>query len=75
MTIDPLQKQSSNDGSKPPVSVQFEIQKEMYRQSIGVSPNSIQTQLLQLIANLPTLQQAHQTAQSQISKGFLDIKI
>lgn len=75
MTIDPLKQQQANEGSKPPLSVQFEIQKEVFQQSIGVSPNSLQNQLMQLIANLPTLQQAQQVAQAQISKGFLDIKI
>lgn len=75
MTIDPLKQQQTNEGSKPPISVQFEFQKEVYLQSVGVSPISLQNQLMQLIANLPTLQQAQQVARAQISKGFLDIKI
>ncbi|MGQ9819845.1 MAG: hypothetical protein ACUVQ1_07985 [Candidatus Kapaibacteriales bacterium] len=75
MTIERLNQQQTNQGSKPPISVQFEIQKEVFRQSMGVSPNSLQNQLMQLIVNLPTLQQAQQVAQAQISKGFLDIKI
>lgn len=75
MTIEPLQQQQSNDGAKPAVSVQFEIQKDVLRQAIGVSPNSLQNQLLQLISNIPNFQQAQTTAQIQIAKGFLDIKI
>jgi hypothetical protein len=48
----------------------------MLRQAIGASPNSLQSQLLQLISsNLPNLQQAQTQAQTQIAKGFLDIKI
>jgi hypothetical protein len=63
-----------NETSK--VNTQFEIQREMLRQAIGASPNSLQSQLLQLISsNVPNLQQAQATAQAQISKGFLDIKI
>lgn len=63
-----------NEASK--VNTQFEIQREMLRQAIGASPNSLQSQLLQLISsNVPNLQQAQATAQAQISKGFLDIKI
>jgi len=58
------------------VNTQYEIQREMLRQAIGASPNSLQSQLLQLISsNVPNLQQAQATAQAQISKGFLDIKI
>lgn len=75
MTIEPLQQQQSNDGAKPAVSVQFEIQKDVLRQAIGVSPNSLQNQLLQLISNISNFQQAQTTAQIQIAKGFLDIKI
>lgn len=75
MTIEPLQQQQSNEGAKPPVSVQFEIQKDVLRQAIGASSNSLQNQLLQLISNIPNLQQAQTTAQTQIAKGFLDIKI
>ncbi len=75
MTIEPLQQQQSNEGAKPAVSVQFEIQKDVLRQAIGASTNSMQNQLLQLIANIPNLQQAQHTAQTQIAKGFLDIKI
>ncbi len=51
------------------------MQIEMLRQAMGVSTNSIQNQLLQLVSNLPNLQQVQTQAQSQISKGFLDIKI
>lgn len=75
MTIEPLQQQQNNDGAKPPGSVQFEIQKDVLRQAIGASSNSLQNQLLQLISNIPNLQQAQSTAQNQIAKGFLDIKI
>ncbi|MCX7879249.1 MAG: hypothetical protein N2517_01140 [Ignavibacteria bacterium] len=56
--------------------VQREIQIEQFRQATGNSPNSLHSQLLQMLAsNLPSLQQIHNLAQAQISKGFLDIKV
>ncbi len=67
---------AQNQSEQARVNTQFQIQKEMLRQALGVSPNSLQSQLLQLIsANLPNPQQAQAQAQAQISKGYLDIKI
>lgn len=71
-----LNNQVQNPSENSRVNVQYEIQKDVLRQAIGASPNSLQSQLLQLISsNLPNLQQTQATAQAQISKGFIDIKI
>ncbi|MCX7909109.1 MAG: hypothetical protein N2560_06295 [Ignavibacteria bacterium] len=76
MMINPVNYSQQNNEENKRMNVQFEIQKDVLRQAIGVSPNSLQSQLLQLISSsLPNLQQAQATAQAQISKGYLDIKI
>ncbi|MFN3306714.1 MAG: hypothetical protein ACK42Z_05960 [Candidatus Kapaibacteriota bacterium] len=68
------QQQNQNENAR--VNTQFEIQREVLRQSIGASPNSLQSQLLQLISSgMQNTQQTQATAQAQISKGYLDIKI
>lgn len=72
--LQPIDAQNQSEQTR--VNTQFQIQSEMLRQALGVSPNSLQSQLMQLIsANLPNPQQAQAQAQEQISKGFLDIKI
>lgn len=60
-------------------SAQQQIQIAMLQQVIsGDAPTgnmNPQTQMLQLITAVQPLQQIQQTAQSQIQKGYLDIKI
>jgi len=74
--IQAIDRQNQHQAERTQINAQFRIQSEMLRQAIGLSPNSLQSQLLQLIsANSPNLQQVQFQAQSQISKGFLDIKI
>ncbi|MEJ5287191.1 MAG: hypothetical protein CH6_1323 [Candidatus Kapaibacterium sp.] len=76
MLIQPANNQQQNQNENLRVNTQFQIQKEVLRQALGTSPNSLQSQLLQLISSgLPNAQQAQATAQAQISKGYLDIKI
>ncbi len=76
MMIQPLNYQQQNQNESSQVNPQIEIQKDQLRQAIGASPNSLQSQLLQLVASgIQNPQQAQATAQAQISKGFLDIKI
>lgn len=71
-----INNQQQNQNENMRVNTQFEIQKEMLRQSIGASPNSLQSQLLQLISSgMQNTQQTQATAQAQIAKGFLDIKV
>ncbi len=71
-----INNQQQNQNENLQLNTQFEIQKEVLRQSIGASPNSLQSQLLQLISSgMQHTQQAQATAQAQIAKGFLDIKI
>lgn len=80
MTIDQLQNQrptmeQQTTQQQPPVSVQNEVQKEILKQTMGQGSNSQQRQLMQLISSAQPMFQIQQTAQNQISKGYLDIKI
>lgn len=76
MMIQPLNYQQQNQSENNRINVQYEIQKDVLRQAIGASPNSMQSQLLQLLASgAQNPQQVQATAQAQISKGYLDIKI
>lgn len=74
--VQPLNYQQQNQNENTRVNVQYEIQKDVLRQALGASPNSLQSQLLQLLsAGAQNPQQIQATAQAQISKGYLDIKI
>ncbi|MFP4527411.1 MAG: hypothetical protein ACLFQX_02600 [Candidatus Kapaibacterium sp.] len=75
MTIDSVQKQEPASSEKPPITVQNEIRKEMLRDAAGTGAGSTQRQLLQLLASAQPQQQIQQTAQSQIEKGYLDVKV
>ncbi|MFP4369710.1 MAG: hypothetical protein ACLFR2_09030 [Candidatus Kapaibacterium sp.] len=70
------QRQNQPVESKAPVSVQMEIQKDILKQATTqTGSTNIQNQMLQLLASAQPLFQIQQTAQNQISKGYLDIKI
>ncbi|MBE2190117.1 MAG: hypothetical protein KGZ71_10735 [Desulfobulbaceae bacterium] len=58
-----------------PMSVQHELQKEVLRESVGIGDLSIQKQLMQLLMSAQPIIQVQQTAQNQIAKGYLDIKV
>lgn len=76
MTIDSVRMQEPMIDEKPQMSVQNGIQKDMLKETTtGVGANSVQKQTAQLLATSQPLAQIQQTAQSQISKGYLDIKV
>lgn len=74
MTIDSVKNQEPMQLEKPPVTVQNGIQKEMLKETTE-GATSMQKQMLQLLASAQPLAQIQQTAQSQIQKGYLDIKV
>jgi hypothetical protein len=75
MTVDNVQTQQTQAEEKPPVTVQNEIQKEVLKDAVGAGPESTQKQLLALLANTQPQESIQQTAQNQIKKGYLDIRV
>jgi hypothetical protein len=56
------------------LNTQREIQvNQLQKQSSGLG--TTQSQLIQLLANQQPVEQVQRTAQDQLSKGFLDVKI
>jgi hypothetical protein len=72
MTIEKVQDQEPKAPEKAPVSVQNEIKKEVLKQTIE---GDTQKELLQLLSAVQPQQQIQKTAQDQIEKGYLDIKV
>lgn len=68
-----LMQAKQNQGTQQ--SVQQELQKDVMKEASGVNQNSTQKQLLQMMASAQPLQQIQQTAQAQIERGELDIKV
>jgi hypothetical protein len=80
MTVDKMQPvnmqmQELNQKETPRLDVQQELQKDVMEEASGVNQNSTQKQLLQMIATAQPLQQIQMTAQQQIERGELDIKV
>ncbi len=73
MTIDKITDQQKNEEQKPPLTIQNEVQKDVYKEA--VTGENVQHQILQLIANVQPIQQVQETARNQLNKGFLDVKI
>lgn len=76
MTIGNVSNQTNDQGEKPALTVQLEIQKDVLKDTMGAS--GTQKQLLQLMNQSNQLtpnQSTQQVARNQISKGYLDIKI
>lgn len=59
---------------KPQNNVQMELQKQMLKEAT-MGASSIQNQMLQLLASAQPVQNVQQTAQKQLEKGYLDIKV
>jgi|YNPMSStandDraft_2_1061718.scaffolds.fasta_scaffold09531_2 hypothetical protein len=59
---------------KPQNNVQMELQKQMLKEAT-TGASSIQNQMLQLLASAQPVQNVQQTAQKQLEKGYLDIKV
>ena len=68
-----LMQAKQNQGTQQ--SVQQELQNDVMKEASGVNQNSTQKQLLQMMASAQPLQQIQQTAQAQIERGELDIKV
>jgi hypothetical protein len=79
MTIEPnnanIERSAATVQENQPMAVQNELQREVFREAIGIGDLSIQKQLMQLLMSAQPILQVQQTAQNQISKGFLDIKV
>lgn len=77
MTIDSATSLRNTSDVKPPMTVQNEVQKqlqqEMLKDSMGT--DGFQKQLLSLISSSQPTASVQQTAQNQLQKGYLDIKI
>lgn len=73
MTIQKTQKQEAQTGEKANTTVQNELQKDIFKQTIDAG--STQNQILQLLASTQPVLQIQQIAQNQIAKGYLDVKV
>jgi hypothetical protein len=76
MTVDNVQSQPFQTAvEKPPITVQNEIQKEVLKDTLGSDAGSTQKQLLAMLANTQPQDSIQKTAQNQIKKGYLDIRV
>ncbi len=73
MIIEKIQKQQTQSGEKAATTVQNEIQKDIFKQTIDAG--STQNQILQILSSAQPVLQIQQVAQNQIAKGFLDVKV
>jgi hypothetical protein len=73
MVIEKIQKQETQSGEKASTTVQNEVQKDIFKQTIDAG--STQNQILQLLASTQPVLQIQQVAQNQIAKGYLDVKV
>lgn len=82
MTIDQTNNQqtvSAPESRRPAVdeqtsNVQNELRNQMYRESTS-GPSSQNKVMMQLLMSVQPQQQIQRTAQDQISKGYLDVKV
>ncbi len=74
MTVDNVKYQEPTIPEKPQMTVQNGIQKEMLKESL-MGASSVQNQMLQLLASAQPVQSIQQTAQKQLERGYLDIKV
>ncbi|HOV92435.1 MAG TPA: hypothetical protein PLC04_05080 [Candidatus Kapabacteria bacterium] len=73
--IEEANKYEQNVSKYPQQQLQIEMLKQASGGNIMSNDNSLQKQLLQIMAAIGPQQQIQQVAQAQIAKGFLDIKI
>lgn len=73
MVIENIQKQETQSGEKASTTVQNELQKDIFKQTVDAG--STQNQILQLLASTQPVLQIQQVAQNQIAKGYLDVKV
>ncbi len=75
MTVDSVKYPEPTVPEKPQNNVQMELQKQMLKEAT-MGATSIQNQMLQmLVSSQQTTQNPQQTAQKQLEKGYLDIKV
>lgn len=74
MTVDNIKVQEPTIPEKAPVTVQNGIQKEMLKDTLS-GTSSTQNQMLQMLASAQPVQSIQATAQRQLEKGYLDIKV
>ena len=74
MTIDKVVNQRTPETEKPPVTVQNELQKDVGKQTVSAT-SGMQKELLQMMASAPPEKTAQKTAQDQLKRGFLDVKV
>lgn len=76
MTVDTVQTQDALMSEKPPLTVQNEIQKEISQEAAtGGGAQTTQKQILAVLAASVPQNQIQKTAQDQLEKGYLDIKV
>jgi hypothetical protein len=82
MTIDQMNNQqtaSTPESRRPAVdeqtnNVQNELRNQMFRESTS-GPSSQNKVMMQLLMSVQPQEQIQRTAQNQISKGYLDVKV
>lgn len=67
--------QTSKEGSNPQQKLQVEMLRQSMQGNVVGGNNNLQKQLLQMMSASAPLQQIQATAQNQIAKGYLDIRI
>lgn len=67
--------ETSKEGSNPQQKLQVEMLQQSMKGDVVGGNNNLQKQLLQMMSAAAPLQQIQATAQNQISKGYLDIRI
>lgn len=67
--------ETNKEGSNPQQKLQLEMLQQSMKGDVVGGNNNLQKQLLQMMSAAAPLQQIQATAQNQISKGYLDIRI
>ncbi len=77
MTIDSGITLKNTTDVRPPMTVQNEVQKEIQKEMLkdSMGGDGLQKQLLSLISSSQPQTSTQSTAQSQIQRGYLDIKV
>lgn len=77
MTIDSGMTIKNTTDVRPPMTVQNEVQKEIQKEMLkdSMGADGLQKQLLSLISQSQPQSSVQNTAQNQIQRGYLDIKV
>jgi hypothetical protein len=74
MTIDKVSNQKTQELEKTPLTVQNELQKDVLKQTVSTT-SGMQKELLQMMQSAPPEKVLQRTAQDQLKRGYLDIKV